>query len=82
MNNTRWHLRLKDIETLSPTVSAEPIPDVMSEFITDAVDELRRRIMLAEERMIFEASPDDALKRIRDVCDEILASRIEDKAGK
>ncbi len=75
--NSRWKLEIKGLNQEPTLLHAEPIPDIMTDYVKTATDELARRCALSEEQMIFESSADFVLERIRDVCDKILRSRRE-----
>lgn len=60
-------------------ILAEPVMEEMQDFIGYAANELTRRCALAEEQMIFEASPTHVLERIRDFCDGELKKRALEK---
>lgn len=75
----RWKIEIVDINAQPTILRACPNVEVMTDYVQKTIDELNRRLLMAEEQMIFESSPDSTLERIRDVCDQILRSRRESK---
>jgi hypothetical protein len=74
--NDRWKIQIKDLNHEPSILCAEPEFEKLTEFVMDAVNELRRKCAIAEEHMIFGSSPTETLIRIRDFC----AGEIERRA--